>query len=671
MQKIYNIYIDTYRDNSVLKTNAEFVQGDADTNKFIIHLSQRREPFNLSGLTATITIKKADDEVIVGLCSIVDAEKGIIEYELGTNDISYPGYCRATVEVYEGESRLTSNIFSFDVREQLDDGESIESTTEYSVLQSLISDIQDIEAVEEARVLAEDGRVTAENERVIAENERDIAEDARSTAEGIRSSQEGIRVGNENERIENELARAVFEEWDSTHTYEEGNKVAFEGRGYYALDSSQDVEPGTDPTVWLLFADKGKNLEYDWDGTELGVRQEGEAEYTYVDLKGTTGDAGAKIVSAEFDGDDIKFTLEDSSAVTLNNAKIDLKGDTGDTGTSLEFNWTGTELGIRLEGEPEYTYVDLKGDTGDSLEFNWTGTQLGIRLEGEPEYTYVDLKGEKGDTGERGINWQGIYSSETTYEKLDGVEHNGSSYIYINETPSSGNTPPNGTYWDVLAIKGTDGEGSGDMLASVYDPDTKESDVFDSSNHDYDNTISGLTATNTKSAIDELQDSKVTKVEGKGLSTEDYTTLEKNKLAGIDNNANNYTHPATHPPSIIDEDENNRFVTDAEKDRWDNVAQTSATGNITVNLDSNRHYSRTGISGTISISEPSGTPQLGDKLLFTLKDNGTARTLSWDAVYKNGFGQELPATTVAGKQHIVGFMYVGNEWQCVAALEEE
>ena len=36
---------------------------------------------------------------------------------------------------------------------------------------------------------------------------------------------------------------------------------------------------------------------------------------------------------------------------------------------------------------------------------------------------------------------------------------------------------------------------------------------------------------------------KVDKVEGKGLSTEDYTTAEKTKLAGIEANANNYTLP--------------------------------------------------------------------------------------------------------------------------------
>lgn len=45
--------------------------------------------------------------------------------------------------------------------------------------------------------------------------------------------------------------------------------------------------------------------------------------------------------------------------------------------------------------------------------------------------------------------------------------------------------------------------------------------------------------------------SKVDKVSGKQLSTEDYSTIEKNKLIGIEIGANKYTHPDTHPSSII------------------------------------------------------------------------------------------------------------------------
>ena len=68
---------------------------------------------------------------------------------------------------------------------------------------------------------------------------------------------------------------------------------------------------------------------------------------------------------------------------------------------------------------------------------------------------------------------------------------------------------------------------------------------------------------------------KVDKVAGKGLSTEDYTSEEKAKLAGVAAGANNYQHPATHPATTIEQDASHRFVTDTEKTTWNVKASTA------------------------------------------------------------------------------------------------
>ena len=47
---------------------------------------------------------------------------------------------------------------------------------------------------------------------------------------------------------------------------------------------------------------------------------------------------------------------------------------------------------------------------------------------------------------------------------------------------------------------------------------------------------------------------------------------DKNKLDTIEENANNYIHPEFHDPSIIKEDEDHRFVTDLDKNNWNNKA---------------------------------------------------------------------------------------------------
>ena len=51
--------------------------------------------------------------------------------------------------------------------------------------------------------------------------------------------------------------------------------------------------------------------------------------------------------------------------------------------------------------------------------------------------------------------------------------------------------------------------------------------------------------------VNAINTDKVDAESGKGLSTNDYTTSEKDKLAGIEAGANNYVHPSTHPASMI------------------------------------------------------------------------------------------------------------------------
>lgn len=53
------------------------------------------------------------------------------------------------------------------------------------------------------------------------------------------------------------------------------------------------------------------------------------------------------------------------------------------------------------------------------------------------------------------------------------------------------------------------------------------------------------------------------------------TAADKAKLDGIEANANNYIHPETHKPSIIEQDASNRFVTDADIINWNNKKDSS------------------------------------------------------------------------------------------------
>lgn len=54
---------------------------------------------------------------------------------------------------------------------------------------------------------------------------------------------------------------------------------------------------------------------------------------------------------------------------------------------------------------------------------------------------------------------------------------------------------------------------------------------------------------------------------------------DKTKLDGVDENANNYTHPEKHPATIITEDATHKFITEAERTSWNAKSNFSGSYN--------------------------------------------------------------------------------------------
>ena len=127
----------------------------------------------------------------------------------------------------------------------------------------------------------------------------------------------------------------------------------------------------------------------------------------------------------------IDKTIDLSSYVNLSTANIETivenKGNTlyesKDTTIvkNLDYNTVDRKLTYQVNGvNKEINLPSLKGDTGTSLDFNWNGTQLGIKKDTESTYTYKELKGEQGVQGlrgERGHN--SVIVSETEPNKAE------------------------------------------------------------------------------------------------------------------------------------------------------------------------------------------------------------------------------------------------------------
>lgn len=98
---------------------------------------------------------------------------------------------------------------------------------------------------------------------------------------------------------------------------------------------------------------------------------------------------------------------------------------------------------------------------------------------------------------------------------------------------------------------------------------------------------------------------------------------------------------------------------------------TDAGGTLTPVAITNDMVIATALSQATTIAAPSGSPVQGERLVIRLKDNGTARALTWNAIYR-AIGVTLPTTTVINKTVYVGCIYnsTDTKWDAVAVAQE-
>lgn len=77
----------------------------------------------------------------------------------------------------------------------------------------------------------------------------------------------------------------------------------------------------------------------------------------------------------------------------------------------------------------------------------------------------------------------------------------------------------------------------------------------------------------------------------------------------------------------------------------------------TPNSGTDDEYDVTALAVAATFGAPTGTPENGQKLLIRVKDNATARALTWNAAYVSSGVATLPTTTVISKTHTLLFIY--------------
>lgn len=114
------------------------------------------------------------------------------------------------------------------------------------------------------------------------------------------------------------------------------------------------------------------------------------------------------------------------------------------------------------------TIINLRAGTvrNNTIRFNSSG-QRGVQ----------GIQGEPGTDG-ASFDWEGTWTTATAYLVNEVVAQNGSSYIaLVDHTSGTFATDLSGGKWQLMAQKGTDGAGAGDMTKAIYDPADKEAQI--------------------------------------------------------------------------------------------------------------------------------------------------------------------------------------------------
>ena len=339
----------------------------------------------------------------------------ISDYKITAEDLAKYG-CVSLPDTLTGDAQENKAKFDRLVRECV--ANAVNAVIDHMVL--VENEAQDWASAEALRVQAEAARVAAENLRVQAENDRADAETARAAAETA-------RVLAENLRAEAETARANAE--NKRDTAEKSRASAETGR--VNAESTR-----------VTAESQRANAE--------SVRAQNES--ARVSAETGRADAEADRVNAE----DTRIAGETARK-------------TAETGRASAET-------VRESGEAARKSAETGRVSAETARANAESTRQTsetARVSAEKSRAAAETARQSAETA-RNV-WE-AYDAAKTYVPGNKVSFNGSSYACTAAT--TGHAPTDTAYWLLIAQKGADGKGAGDMVASVYDPQGKKQDVF-------------------------------------------------------------------------------------------------------------------------------------------------------------------------------------------------
>ncbi|MGG7058460.1 BppU family phage baseplate upper protein [Clostridium tertium] len=129
--------------NRRLYENIVAKQGDTKSRFLLFNLLDGAVPFNLSNRSVRVYGLKKDGTEIFNDLIVNNATKGYCTLELTNQMLSLAGEVELELMIIEGDKKLTSNVFTLEVRKSINSDEAIESTHEFSALLNALKEIDE------------------------------------------------------------------------------------------------------------------------------------------------------------------------------------------------------------------------------------------------------------------------------------------------------------------------------------------------------------------------------------------------------------------------------------------------------------------------------------------------------------------------------------------------
>lgn len=283
LDKIYNVIIDLVNESKNKVPQITFNKNDRLTSIIAVKLNADGYDIDLTNKTIDIYIKKPDDKKVYSSMQVADAEQGILYIELPTQALTAAGTCTVELRIQESDEVRIPASFTYNVIDSIIDDSAIESTNEFSALTDKINEVNKI--LEEG-IDGIEGPQGPQGPKGDAFTYDDFTQEQ---LEALRGPQ-GI-AGKDGAIGEQGPIGPVGPKGDKGETGPQGIQGEQGPSGPQGERGLQGLKGDTGATGPA--GKDGKSLEYNWNGTKLGIRQEGETNYNYVDLRGPQGPAGS------------------------------------------------------------------------------------------------------------------------------------------------------------------------------------------------------------------------------------------------------------------------------------------------------------------------------------------------------------------------------------------